>query len=92
MDRDCATNWPTDAVRRRGKLDIRPNIVGAYAVRVGLSYADSSTTESGDASQVAAAGTTADYSYSPWAKSEKVTVWSHEREQRFDISNLFFNL
>ena len=29
---------------------------------------------------------------SPWAKSEKVTVWSHEREQRFDTSNLFFNL
>ena len=29
---------------------------------------------------------------SPWAKSEKVTVWSHEREQRFVISNLFFNL
>ena len=27
-----------------------------------------------------------------WAKSEKVTVWSHEREQRFDTSNLFFNL
>ena len=29
---------------------------------------------------------------SPWAKSEKATVWSHEREQRFDTSNLFFNL
>ena len=29
---------------------------------------------------------------SSWAKSEKVTVWSHEREQRFDTSNLFFNL
>ena len=29
---------------------------------------------------------------SPWAKSEKVTVWSHDREQRFDTSNLFFNL
>ena len=30
--------------------------------------------------------------YSPWAKSEEVTVWSHEREQRFDTSNLFFHL
>ena len=31
-------------------------------------------------------------SSSPWAKSEKVTIWSHEREQRFDTSNPFFNL